>query len=65
MRSADVVVVGAGVAGVACAQYLAAGWGAEVVLVDPRPPFTLPSSQAASWPELPQDCSLLPPAAPP
>ena len=41
--SADVVVCGAGVVGVACAHYLARG-GARVLLVDERPPLSYTSS---------------------
>ena len=42
--SADVVVVGAGIVGVACAHYLSRGHGARVLLLDSRPPLTYTSS---------------------
>ena len=53
---ADVVVIGAGIAGVSTAYHLAARHGVErVVLVDPRPPLTLTSDKSTEcyrnwWP---------------
>ncbi len=39
-RKADILVVGAGVAGVAAAHYLATAKGAKVILADQRPPLS-------------------------
>ncbi|MGH8871285.1 MAG: NAD(P)/FAD-dependent oxidoreductase [Acidimicrobiia bacterium] len=58
-RSADVVVVGAGIAGVAAAYHLTVQQDAgRVVLVDPRPPLTLTSDKSTEcyrnwWPNRP------------
>ncbi|WKZ82368.1 MAG: FAD-dependent oxidoreductase [Acidimicrobiia bacterium] len=55
-RSADVVVCGAGIAGVAVAHHLTAILGVpDVVLCDPRPPLTLTSDKSTEcyrnlWP---------------
>ncbi|MDP9493799.1 MAG: FAD-binding oxidoreductase [Actinomycetota bacterium] len=57
--SADVVVVGAGVAGASAAYHLAVAQGSERVLViDPRPPLSLTSDKSTEcyrnwWPDLP------------
>jgi glycine/D-amino acid oxidase-like deaminating enzyme len=57
--SADVVVIGAGVAGVSAAYHLSVGHGLErVLIVDPRPPLTLTSDKSTEcyrnwWPNLP------------
>jgi glycine/D-amino acid oxidase-like deaminating enzyme len=57
--SADVVVVGAGIAGVSTAHELAVRRGFEkVVIVDPRPPLSLTSDKSTEcyrnyWPNLP------------
>ena len=59
MASADVVVCGAGIAGVATAYFLAVELGVEsVVLCDPRPPLTLTSDKSTEcyrnwWPNAP------------
>ena len=59
MTSADVVVCGAGIAGVATAYFLAVDLGVErVVLCDPRPPLTLTSDKSTEcyrnwWPNAP------------
>lgn len=50
-----VVVIGAGIAGVATAHRLAVEHGAEVTIVDPRPPLTLTSDKSTEcyrnwWP---------------
>lgn len=56
MDSADVVVCGAGIAGVATAYFLSVELGVEkVVLCDPRPPLTLTSDKSTEcyrnwWP---------------
>ena len=56
---ADVVVCGAGIAGVATAYQLAVKYGVrKVVLVDPRPPLTLTSDKSTEcyrnwWPNAP------------
>ena len=53
---ADVVIIGAGIAGVSTAHHIAARHGVErVVLVDPRPPLTLTSDKSTEcyrnwWP---------------
>jgi len=55
-RQADVVVAGAGIAGVSTAFHLAAGFGVgRVVICDPRPPLTLTSDKSTEcyrnwWP---------------
>lgn len=57
--TADVVVIGAGVAGVSAAYHLAVVQGLERVrIVDPRPPLTLTSDKSTEcyrnwWPNLP------------
>jgi glycine/D-amino acid oxidase-like deaminating enzyme len=57
--TADVVVCGAGIAGVATAYHLAVKHGVrKVVLVDPRPPLTLTSDKSTEcyrnwWPNAP------------
>jgi len=57
--SADVVVIGAGVAGASAAYHLAVAQGFErVLIVDPRPPLTLTSDKSTEcyrnwWPNLP------------
>ncbi len=57
--SADVVICGAGIAGVSTAFHLSAGLGAgDVVLCDPRPPLTLTSDKSTEcyrnwWPNAP------------
>jgi glycine/D-amino acid oxidase-like deaminating enzyme len=59
MRTAEVVVCGAGIAGVATAYFLAVEMGVErVVLCDPRPPLTLTSDKSTEcyrnwWPNAP------------
>ena len=59
MTSADVVVCGAGIAGVATAHFLTVVMGVErVVLCDPRPPLTLTSDKSTEcyrnwWPNAP------------
>ena len=56
---ADVVVIGAGIAGVSTAYYLAVRHGVgRVVIVDPRPPLTLTSDKSTEsyrnwWPNSP------------
>lgn len=58
-RSADVVIVGAGIAGTSAAYHLSVGHGvSDVVLVDPRPPLTLTSDKSTEcyrnwWPDRP------------
>ena len=58
-RSADVVVVGAGIAGVSAAYHLTVGYAAgRVVIVDPRPALTLTSDKSTEcyrnwWPNRP------------
>ena len=44
--SADVVVVGAGIAGVATAYFLSRLGVEEVVVCDPRPPLSLTSDKS-------------------
>jgi glycine/D-amino acid oxidase-like deaminating enzyme len=57
--TADVVVVGAGIAGIAAAYHLSVTQGVpDVVIVDPRPPLTLTSDKSTEcyrnwWPNLP------------
>jgi sarcosine oxidase subunit beta len=57
--TADVVIVGAGIAGVSAAYHLAVGHGVkDVVVVDPRPPLTLTSDKSTEcyrnwWPDKP------------
>lgn len=57
--TADVVVVGAGIAGVSAAYHLAVAHDAgKVVIVDPRPPLTLTSDKSSEcyrnwWPNAP------------
>jgi glycine/D-amino acid oxidase-like deaminating enzyme len=57
--SADVVIVGAGIAGVSAAYHLAVRRGiGNVVLIDPRPPLTLTSDKSTEcyrnwWPDRP------------
>jgi glycine/D-amino acid oxidase-like deaminating enzyme len=59
MTTADVVVCGAGIAGVATAYFLTVEMGVErVVLCDPRPPLTLTSDKSTEcyrnwWPNAP------------
>jgi glycine/D-amino acid oxidase-like deaminating enzyme len=59
MTAADVVVCGAGIAGVSTAYHLTVGHGVErVILVDPRPPLTLTSDKSTEcyrnwWPNAP------------
>jgi glycine/D-amino acid oxidase-like deaminating enzyme len=53
-----IVVIGAGIAGVATAHRLAVDHGAEVTIVDPRPPLTLTSDKSTEcyrnwWPNQP------------
>lgn len=54
--SADIVVVGAGIVGIACAYYLVRNHGVvDVVLLDPRDPMSLTSAQSGEnyrnwWP---------------
>jgi len=53
-----VVVIGAGIAGVAIAHRLATAHGVDVTLVDPRPPLTLTSDKSTEcyrnwWPNQP------------
>jgi sarcosine oxidase, subunit beta len=58
-RTADVVVVGAGIAGISAAYELTVKHGiGNVVIVDPRPPMTLTSDKSTEcyrnwWPNLP------------
>ncbi len=57
-RTADVVVVGAGIAGVSVAYHLTLRGAGRVVLVDPRPPLTLTSDKSTEcyrnwWPNRP------------
>lgn len=58
-RTADVVVVGAGIAGVSAAYHLAVRHGVRnVAIVDPRPPLTLTSDKSTEcyrnwWPNAP------------
>lgn len=58
-RTADVVIVGAGIAGVSAAYHLAVRHGVgDVALVDPRPPLTLTSDKSTEayrnwWPNSP------------
>lgn len=55
-RSADIVIIGAGIAGVSAAYHLAVRYGAgNIVLVDPRSPLTLTSDKSTEcyrnwWP---------------
>ncbi|HZD22890.1 MAG TPA: FAD-dependent oxidoreductase, partial [Acidimicrobiia bacterium] len=56
-RRADVVIVGAGIAGVSAAYHLSVRLGiSDIVLVDPRPPLTLTSDKSTEcyrnwWPD--------------
>lgn len=56
-RTADIVIVGAGMAGVSAAYHLTVSHGvADVVIVDPRPPLTLTSDKSTEcyrnwWPD--------------
>lgn len=56
-NTAEVVVVGAGIAGVSAAYHLTVGHGiSNVILVDPRPPLTLTSDKSTEcyrnwWPD--------------
>ncbi|HSL25767.1 MAG TPA: FAD-dependent oxidoreductase [Acidimicrobiia bacterium] len=55
MKTADVVVCGAGIAGVATAYHLVKRGAGRVILVDPRPPLTLTSDKSTEcyrnwWP---------------
>jgi sarcosine oxidase subunit beta len=56
-QNADVVIVGAGIAGVSAAYLLTVGHGVtDVALVDPRPPLTLTSDKSTEcyrnwWPD--------------
>lgn len=58
-RTADVVIVGAGIAGISAAYHLAVRHGVDdVVVVDPRPPLTLTSDKSTEcyrnwWPDKP------------
>lgn len=58
-RTADIVIVGAGVAGISAAYHLAVRHGVDdVVLIDPRPPLTLTSDKSTEcyrnwWPNRP------------
>ncbi len=58
-RTADTVVIGAGIAGVSAAYHLAVRHGVSpVVIVDPRPPLTLTSDKSTEcyrnwWPSQP------------
>jgi len=58
-RNADIVVIGAGIAGVSAAYHLTVRHDAgSVVLVDPRPPLTLTSDKSTEcyrnwWPDQP------------
>ncbi|MGD2059732.1 MAG: FAD-dependent oxidoreductase, partial [Acidimicrobiia bacterium] len=58
-RTAEVVVIGAGIAGVSTVFHLSVRHGvADVVLVDPRPPLTLTSDKSTEcyrnfWPNAP------------
>lgn len=58
-RTADVVIVGAGIAGVSAAYHLSVRHGVDhVVIVDPRPPLTLTSDKSTEcfrnwWPNAP------------
>ncbi|HUG32132.1 MAG TPA: FAD-binding oxidoreductase [Acidimicrobiia bacterium] len=58
-RTADIVIVGAGIAGVSAAYHLSVRHGIDnVVLVDPRPPLTLTSDKSTEcyrnwWPNRP------------
>ena len=58
-RTADVVVIGAGIAGVSVAYHLAVKGGVgRVVIIDPRPPLTLTSDKSTEcyrnwWPNQP------------
>ena len=58
-RTADIVVIGAGIAGVSAAYHLTVRHDAgSVVLVDPRPPLTLTSDKSTEcyrnwWPDQP------------
>jgi glycine/D-amino acid oxidase-like deaminating enzyme len=54
-NSADVVVIGAGIAGVSAAYYLTRDESAKVIVVDPRPPLSLTSDKSTEcyrnfWP---------------
>lgn len=59
VRSADVVIIGAGIAGLSVAYQLAVTHGIkDVVIVDPRPPLTLTSDKSTEsyrnwWPDAP------------
>ena len=53
--TADVVVIGAGIAGVSAAYHLSRRHAGRVVVVDPRPPLTLTSDKSTEcyrnfWP---------------
>jgi glycine/D-amino acid oxidase-like deaminating enzyme len=58
-RTADIVIVGAGIAGVSAAYHLTVAHGvSDVVLVDPRPPLSLTSDKSTEcyrnwWPNKP------------
>lgn len=58
-QTADVVVVGAGIAGISAAYHLTVRHGiTDVILVDPRPPLTLTSDKSTEcyrnwWPDRP------------
>lgn len=57
--TADVVVIGAGIAGIAGAYFLTVEYGVDhVMIVDPRPPLSLTSDKSTEcyrnwWPDLP------------
>lgn len=59
VSTADVVVIGAGIAGISTAFHLSDRWGVKnVVIVDPRPPLTLTSDKSTEcyrnwWPSQP------------
>lgn len=58
-QTADVVIVGAGIAGISAAYHLTVRHGiTDVILVDPRPPLTLTSDKSTEcyrnwWPDRP------------
>jgi sarcosine oxidase subunit beta len=59
IRGADIVIVGAGIAGVSAAYHLTVRHGVkDVVIIDPRPPLTLTSDKSTEcyrnwWPNRP------------
>lgn len=57
-QTADVVIIGAGIAGISAAYHLTVRHGVECVIVDPRPPLTLTSDKSTEafrnwWPSQP------------